>query len=81
MKGKIFISLILIVIGLWIWLSNMGILNFSRDWPFILILVGIYLLFKGESRRKTTKNVREILTRLEKGEISAKDALEKLKED
>ncbi len=41
-------SLILIIVGLLIWLSNLGVLNilWYRDWPVILIVVGAIELIK-----------------------------------
>ena len=45
---KISISIILIAVGLLIWLSNLSVLNIAwrRDWPVILILVGMIELIK-----------------------------------
>lgn len=41
-------GIILVIIGLWIWFSHMGIpfLSFSRDWPIILIVWGIWRIIK-----------------------------------
>ncbi len=41
-------SIFLIVIGLIIWFSNLGIIDihWHRDWPVILIAVGVLELFK-----------------------------------
>ena len=41
-------SLILITVGLLIWLSNLGIFNIAwyRDWPVILIVIGVLELIK-----------------------------------
>jgi len=44
-------GLVVIAIGLWIWLANLGVLTsgiiFRRDWPVIIIIVG--LLSVGEA--------------------------------
>ncbi len=47
MGCSLFWAILLIIIGLWIWASNHNIIQFrfSRDWPLILIAIGIYLLF------------------------------------
>jgi hypothetical protein len=47
-------GIILIVIGVLIWLSNFGVINiwWHRDWPVILILVGILALVKTILRSK-----------------------------
>ncbi|MEO0082039.1 MAG: DUF5668 domain-containing protein [candidate division WOR-3 bacterium] len=38
-------GLIVVAIGLWIWLANLGVLTsgivFRRDWPVIIIIVGL----------------------------------------
>jgi hypothetical protein len=41
-------SILIIVIGLLIWLSNIGILHIAwyRDWPVILIAIGLLALVK-----------------------------------
>ena len=47
--------LILIMAGIWIWASNHGLVKFfrfSRDWPIILILLGLYGLFLINRRRR-----------------------------
>lgn len=45
---RIMSGLILIVVGLLIWFSNLEILDISwrRDWPVILIAIGIIELIK-----------------------------------
>jgi len=44
----IFNGIILICVGVVIWLSNWGVLNivWRRDWPIILIAVGVINLVK-----------------------------------
>jgi len=46
-------AIFLIVLGAWIWASNYGISIFSfyRDWPFIIVLIGIYIFLKLRRRR------------------------------
>lgn len=46
-------AIFLIFIGAWIWASNYGITIFSfyRDWPFIVVLVGLYLFIKLKRRK------------------------------
>jgi hypothetical protein len=61
---KIWWGVVLIIIGLWIWFSHMGIpfLSFGRDWPIILIIWGFWILVKtirktvGSQRIKVTIN-------------------------
>jgi len=41
-------AIFLIVIGFWIWASNYNITIFSfyRDWPIIVVLIGLYIFLK-----------------------------------
>jgi hypothetical protein len=45
MIKKIIWAIIIILIGLWIWLANLGVISrgiiLSRDWPLILVIIGI----------------------------------------
>lgn len=46
-------AIFLIVIGIWIWASNYGITIFSfyRDWPILIILLGILVFLKLKRRK------------------------------
>ncbi len=52
MLSKIIKGIIIILIGLWIWLSNLGYLSFSfsRDWPVLIVIIGILILIDGIAR-------------------------------
>ena len=84
MKTGIF----LILLGLIFWLSNLGLIpgiNWERDWPWILIIIGIWILissFKKYFKFKKKKNidVKKIIDELESGKISVEEAIKKLKE-
>jgi predicted membrane protein len=83
--NRIFWSLLLIFVGAWIWLSNLQLVNFKfqRDWPIILILIGLYEILKGVRRRRTKRKIiskEKILKELEEGKINVEEALKKLKE-
>ena len=82
MSGKVWSGIFLILIGLWIWLSNMGYLNFKRDWPLILIVLGIYAVLTAitPSKRSKEKDVRRLLKDLEDGKISTDDVIEELED-
>lgn len=47
-------GLLFILIGLLIWFSNMEILNieWKRDWPVILVVIGLIELVKNIIRKK-----------------------------
>ncbi len=51
---RISCGILLIAIGLLIWLSNLKVINiaWNRDWPAILIAIGIIALFRHIIRRK-----------------------------
>ncbi len=86
MKAKT--AIFLILIGLFIWLLNLGVFSFwkwGRDWPWIIIIIGVislieYLTRKFRTREKFKKEkTKEIIEKLEKGEISVNEAIEKIK--
>ncbi len=80
MSGKIWSGIFLILIGLWIWLSNLGYLNFKRDWPVILIVIGLYVFVSGLASKKNKKDIRKLLDDLSEGKISAEDVIEELED-
>ena len=56
MIRKIIWGVILLLFGLWIWLANLGVIkhsfSFNRDWPIIIIIIGIMTLVEGFVWRK-----------------------------
>lgn len=66
----------IILIGFFFWLCNLGILYIGRDWPLILIVIGICSLLT--IFRKSKRN--RIISDLEKGKISVEQAEERLKQ-
>jgi hypothetical protein len=46
-------GLIVIAIGTWIWLANLGVITsgiiFRRDWPIIIVIVGLLTVGEGIS--------------------------------
>ena len=46
-------GLVVIAIGMWIWLANLGVITsgivFSRDWPVIIVIVGLLTVGQGIS--------------------------------
>lgn len=51
----IWFAILLIGIGAWIWASNYGIRIFSfyRDWPILIILLGVLIFLKLRKRKYT----------------------------
>lgn len=81
-------GLMLILIGLFIWLLNLRVFSFwrwGRDWPWIIIIIGIisiaeYLSRRFRKRKKIEKEkIQDIIEKLEKGEISVNEAIERIK--
>jgi len=78
MKRGIF----LILIGLIFWFSNLGIIpliNLRRDWPWILIIIGIWILISNFRKVKKRKSVKKIIDELESDKITIEEAIKKLK--
>ncbi len=85
MGRKVFWGIVLVFIGLLIWLGNMGyfIFRWHRDWPLLLVIFGIYILIKGiqpSERPAIKKDASKIIEKVEKGEMSVDEAVEKIKE-
>ena len=47
-------GIIIIAIGLWVWLANLGVMPsgvvLSRDWPVIIVIFGVLAVAEGLSR-------------------------------
>ncbi len=92
-SGKLKWGLIFIGIGSIVWAHNYGLLslslNFSRDWPVILIGLGLFCIWKSVSLKSRSgktplkgrkRNITDILEDVEKGNETAKDAIRELNE-
>ncbi len=82
-----FWGIVFIVFGIVIWVLNFlgSGWNWGRDWPFLLILWGIYVISKAFNFRKTyckreKRNIKEILKDIESGKITAEEGLKKMEE-
>ncbi|HEX7319039.1 MAG TPA: hypothetical protein VF399_01630 [bacterium] len=65
-----------IFLGLFFWLGNLHVLILGRDWPLILIFLGLLQFFDFSHRSAKQK----ILNDLEKARITPVEAEEKLKQ-
>ncbi|MCK4233379.1 hypothetical protein KAU34_07615 [candidate division WOR-3 bacterium] len=84
MSLRIWGPIILIALGVLFWLGKFGIIDFywSRDWPVILIVIGVFSLINlivKKTRRRSSRNKRDILTKLENGKIDAEEAIKRIK--
>ncbi|MEW6685580.1 MAG: DUF5668 domain-containing protein [Candidatus Edwardsbacteria bacterium] len=82
-----------IFLGAFLLLSNYGLVgykfSFSRDWPILLVALGIVMLidrltiptYHWPKENKEKKDRKEILLAVERGEMSAEEAAKKLRED
>lgn len=73
-------GLFLLILGVWIWLSKLGVpyVSFSRNWPLILIAFGVYLIvrtIRRRQRRSGRGRVRVIIDQLEEGRIGVEEAI------
>jgi hypothetical protein len=83
---RIWIPVILIVLGVLFWLGKFGIIDFywSRDWPVVLICLGVFSLVNHiavrvkKTRRRSSRN-RDILDQLDSGDIDADEAIRKMR--
>jgi cell division protein FtsW (lipid II flippase) len=84
-RGGLKWGIFFIALGLLIWLGNMNLLpyiNWSRDWPWILVFLGLLFLlrpFFRKSRRDIRKKVENVLKDLEAGKITPEEAEKKIK--
>jgi amino acid permease len=82
MKRRYWWGIILIIIGLWIWLSSIGVpyISFSKNWPLILVFWGLYIIIRRLTRRQRWIRPSQVINDLEKGKINVDEAVNKLKE-
>ncbi len=57
----IWLALLFIGVGAWIWASNHGItlFYFYRDWPVLLVIIGLLALIKIAQRRRMRRKLRD----------------------
>ncbi len=85
-RKMVFWAIVFISVGVFVWLGNLGIFNFrwGRDWPVILVIIGLYFLTQlippKKRRRRVKKGMDEILKRLERGEVSAEEAASEMED-
>ena len=90
---KFFWGLLVVALGLLLWAHNFGLvvfsLNFSRDWPLIVVVAGVVGVWRAVFSRHwrasrcgpavhIPANARKILEEVERGNISAEEAAKKM---
>jgi ABC-type amino acid transport system permease subunit len=72
----------LVVVGLWIWLSALGVpyIAFSRNWPLLIVALGVHIIVRSVVRRaRRRRSAAEVLTDLEVGRIDVDKAVEEMR--
>lgn len=67
----------LIVVAIFFWLANFKVIVFSRDWPVLIIIFGVFVFLKTCTRN----NRKRIIDRLSHGKINAAEAEKLLRKE
>jgi hypothetical protein len=68
----------LVLVGLWIWLSALGVpyMQFSRDWPLLVVAAGVGIIWRRVARRMRRRRTRaQVISDLESGRIDVEKAI------
>jgi len=80
---KLWFGAVIIILGLWIWLSALGVpyIAFSKNWPLLLVALGVYIIVRRvrKTARRRRRSARVIIDKLEKGGINVEEAINKMK--
>ena len=72
-----------VVLGLWIWLSALGVpyISFAKNWPLLLVAFGVYIIVHRvrRYRRWHRKSASDVLFDLESGRIDADKAVDEIR--
>ncbi len=81
-RSKIGRGIIIAAIGLWVWLSKLGVPNvsFEKNWPLILIVVGLFVIVRRRRKARRGSPVKSsIIDDLEEGKINVQVAIHRMK--
>lgn len=80
------VGIFFVGVGLLIWLGNLHLLpivNWDRDWPWILVFLGLWIiskpLFGRRPKRALRKKIENVIKDLEAGKITPEEAEKKIK--
>jgi len=82
MRRMVWSGILLVVVGLWIWLSHLGVpyISFSRNWPLLLVALGAYIVVRRVVRHhRRRRRTSDVLNDLEKGRIDAEKAINEIR--
>jgi len=73
----------LLVLGLWIWLSALGVpyISFRTNWPLLLVALGVYIIVRRLRRGRGRRRVRVIINDLESGRVDVEEAISEIRGD
>ena len=89
--GRISGGMFVCAVGLWAWLSNLGVpgVSFSKNWPLLIVLAGLNFVFswlkrcRGTGRAKWNRREKkmdsDVLSELENGKIDVEAAIDRIK--
>lgn len=72
----------MIVVGLWIWLSALGVpyMEFRRDWPLLVVVAGFVLVWRRMRRYvRQGRSRSQIISDLEAGKIDVEKAINQIR--
>jgi len=76
-------GVLLLAVGLWIWLSALGVpyISFRTNWPLLLVALGVYIIVRRLRRGKSRRRVRVIINDLESGRVDVEEAIGEIRGD
>lgn len=73
---------VLLLLGLWIWLSALGVpyIDFGRNWPLILVALGLYIIIRRIVQQlRGRRSVDRVISDLEAGRIDVDEAVSRIR--
>jgi len=83
MKRIIGWGIFLVLLGAWMWLSELGVpyISFATNWPLLIVAFGVYIIVQRVSRHRRwhRRSASRVLSDLESGRIDADKAVEEIR--
>ncbi len=82
MKRLLGWGIFMVVVGLWIWLSALGVpyMEFRRDWPLLVVAAGVVLIWRRIRRQiRQGRSRSQIISDLEAGKIDVEKAINQIR--
>ncbi|UCG42404.1 MAG: hypothetical protein JSU73_11105 [candidate division WOR-3 bacterium] len=72
-----------LLIGIWVWLSALGVpyISFRQNWPLLIVALGVLVLIRGIRRatRRRRRSARVIIGDVESGRVDIEEAIREMK--